>query len=258
MDTVVEFLLQGVHDHAESLAPVVIDQVLDVLQKEEAGTAVGKDTRNVKKERALGLATEAMRLVQSVLLGDSREGERLAWEPSKEHVMSRDLVGSNPGYVTRDNMMTTVVGVVCRLTKAVPLGREDTLAANRLEALTKTTNACKQVDEGEDGVFGGAALESSAKTIDGGPSGRILTTLPSIDGPDGKTRFRGRLGDGQTRALTELAKLRVRVPHLHGTNLATTTEERTLLTLRSDRSKAVGLVGQIPPRESVCRFSNIS
>ena len=84
MDTVVQILLQRVHDHSQRLPPVVVNEVLDVLQEKEPWAMMREDARDIEEESTLGLAAEPVRAVQCVLLGDTRERERLAWEPGQK------------------------------------------------------------------------------------------------------------------------------------------------------------------------------
>ena len=140
---VAQVLFQGVHDHLEGSSSVVIDQVLHILQEEESRAAMSKDAHNVKEKSALGFATEAMWLVEGVLLGNAGEGERLARKPGKQHIVRRNLIRLYLGDVASQRVIVAIICFVGGLAEAVPLRREDTLTSNRLEPLSKAANARK-------------------------------------------------------------------------------------------------------------------
>ena len=95
------------------------------------------------------LLSEAMRPAETEFLGDTCNAERLAREPAKQDVVVGDIVSRTLGDVPDERVMVAVVLDIRLPTEPVPLTREDTPATHRLEAEAQTTDARKQVNEGE-------------------------------------------------------------------------------------------------------------
>jgi hypothetical protein len=91
---------------------------------------------------------------EGVLLRDSSEGERLAWEAREEHVVIWDLALREfrdvaDVYVPVPFVVTTKIRSIRLNGESVPLGGENTPTADPLEAPANTADPRKEVDEVE-------------------------------------------------------------------------------------------------------------
>src|SRR5690349_14101238 len=127
----------------------MIDEVLDVLQEKRLGLVMPDNTGHIEEKRSLDFASEPMRPLQGIFLGDSCNRERLARKTREQHVVSGNVFGFDLRDISGNGM---VAGEVCEigfLGVGVPLACEETPAAERLEALAKTADTGEQVHEPE-------------------------------------------------------------------------------------------------------------
>jgi len=147
---VAKLALERSTDDAEGVAAVVRHQVLHVFQEECWRPVRRDDPGDVEEQSALGLAKEAVRAAQSVLLRYTCYREGLAREPGEKHVVFGDIGGSDLCDVARD-LLFTEVGEVRRPRPLVPLAAEDASPACLLEAEAHAAYAGEEVDEAEIG-----------------------------------------------------------------------------------------------------------
>ena len=71
VNLVPEFFFQCLHHDLESMPPIMIGKVFDILQEKSFWPMMGDDARNIKKQNSLGFTTETMRPVQGISAGYS-------------------------------------------------------------------------------------------------------------------------------------------------------------------------------------------
>src|SRR5665213_874072 len=139
-------------NHAKRPAPIVRQQVLDVLKQESPRAFRRNDPRDIEEQRALGRALEAMGASERILLRHSRKTERLTRKTADQNVVIRhgrgldfrDIAG-NLVIVGREISAIGLPRVI------VPLAREDAPAAHGLGAEAHASDTGEEIDKSETG-----------------------------------------------------------------------------------------------------------
>src|SRR5690606_9702954 len=111
------------------LALVMSDKMLYVLKQKRTRLFRRDNFRDLEKQRALSLVTEAMLASQRVLLCHARNTERLARKPGDQNFVIRD--GANFDRVNITRRLVAEVCFVCDLRLLIPLTGKDTPSARR-------------------------------------------------------------------------------------------------------------------------------
>ena len=141
---------------------------------------------NLKKEGSLRLATESMRLVERVFLGDSGNGERLARKSGQQDIVAGDGVDCDLRNVARDWREGAVVRFVSLLAETVPLRGEHALATDRVEGLSQAANASEQIYEREPTATRTRSCRvTDSKVLDCSSPWACFAAIPPVYGADG-------------------------------------------------------------------------
>ena len=143
------FLKDAAH-YTKGLPAVMVNRILHVLKEKDWRSFCFNNPCQVEKQRNLRLAGEPMRASKSVLLGNARDREGLAWEPSQEDFM---IGHCRWNYVPNigDNLML-VFRIILRiglLRIFIPLAGVDALASDGREPAPKATDPRKKIHQSE-------------------------------------------------------------------------------------------------------------
>src|SRR3546814_503422 len=92
-DLVAKFLGQRFEDDLEGAPFIVTGQILNVLQQERRRSPSFQDARDIEEQSALRFVQKSVFAAERVLLGNTRDRERLTWEAGEQDVVIRNLIG---------------------------------------------------------------------------------------------------------------------------------------------------------------------
>src|SRR3546814_14218171 len=96
---------------------------------------------------ALRFVQKSVFAAERVLLGNTRDRERLTWEAGEQDVVIRNLIGVDRRDIAMWRMIVAEVGRIGLLRELVPLRGEHAVSPDRVEAFANAANASEQVDE---------------------------------------------------------------------------------------------------------------
>src|SRR3546814_17389823 len=96
---------------------------------------------------ALRFVQKSVFAAERVLLGNTRDRERLTWEAGEQAVVIRNLFGVDRRDIAMWRMIVAEVGRIGLLRALVPLPGVHAVAPDRVAAVAKSVNASEKVDE---------------------------------------------------------------------------------------------------------------
>lgn len=144
---VTKFLRESVVDYLVGTAAIVFMEVFDVLKHKSRWSMDANDVCQVIKEVALLFVFEPMLSSQTILLGNTRQAERLTRKTRAEYVElwnRRDVYRSDIA-----ERALAEICLVCLLRKLIPITRENAFSPGFLKGQSKSANAAEQIDKPE-------------------------------------------------------------------------------------------------------------
>src|SRR3546814_17887016 len=92
-DLVTHFLGQRFEEDLEGAPFIVTGQILNVLQQERRRSPSFQDARDIEEQSALRFVQKSVFAAERVLLGNTRDRERLTWEAGEKDGVVRNLIG---------------------------------------------------------------------------------------------------------------------------------------------------------------------
>src|SRR3546814_12117406 len=92
-DLVTHFLGQRFEEDLEGAPFIVTGQILNVLQQARRRSPSFQDARDIEEQSALRFVQKSVFAAERVLLGNTRDRERLTWGAGEQDVVIRKLIG---------------------------------------------------------------------------------------------------------------------------------------------------------------------
>src|SRR5260370_28710571 len=144
LDMELKFLFKRLPDDPERVAPVVIEEIFDVLQEECFWLLLFDYSGNIEEQRALGRTFKPVRPAESIFLAHACNRKRLTWESGQEHIVIRDLLLIEFCDVADQRMTTVEVFDVSLISVCVPFARKHAATTGLLKAEPHAADAGKQ------------------------------------------------------------------------------------------------------------------
>src|SRR3546814_13145935 len=124
---------------------IVTCQNLNVLQQERRRSPGFQDARDIEEQSALRFVQKYVFAAERVLLGNTRDRERLTWEAGEQDVVIRNLIGVDRRDIAMWRMIVAEVGRIGLLRELVPLRGEHAVSPDRFEAFANAAHASDKV-----------------------------------------------------------------------------------------------------------------